>query len=146
MADLCCQKERIQEFVQNHPDSSYAQRALEILGIRVDSLFYYSDNYSFAGIPYIVEAIFGSTDTTGIEIATTLRVLASIYDKDVKIFCRDLINPYQVTDVYLKEDGKWDILKDNPNRGNTFFFEDETFLTIVQKGPNEIFVALWKKN
>lgn len=112
-------KNTIAGYMAEHQEcSSNAQRAFDILGQRVDNLVYDEGVCTFKGDPYVIDAIFGSPDTTGIEIATAIKVLNPVVkpaesDGWVKLSCYDVINPFQIPAIHhVKMVGRLWTIKD----------------------------------
>lgn len=142
-------KNTIAGYMAEHQEcSSNAQRAFDILGQRVDNLVYDEGVCTFKGDPYVIDAIFGSPDTTGIEIATAIKVLNPVVkpaesDGWVKLSCYDVINPFQIPTIRQVNNG-WDLM-DDEGYDLSFKFEDERFLTVIVKKPDELQLYFWKK-
>ena len=142
-------KNTIAGYMAEHQEcSSNAQRAFDILGQRVDNLVYDEGVCTFKGDPYVIDAIFGSPDTTGIEIATAIKVLNPVVkpaesDGWVKLSCYDVINPFQIPTIRQVNTG-WDLM-DDEGYDLSFKFEDERFLTVIVKKPDELQLYFWKK-
>ena len=142
-------KNTIAGYMAEHQEcSSNAQRAFDILGQRVDNLVYDEGVCTFKGDPYVIDAIFGSPDTTGIEIATAIKVLNPVVksaesDGWVKLSCYDVINPFQIPTIRQVNNG-WDLM-DDEGYDLSFKFEDERFVTVIVKKPDELQLYFWKK-
>ena len=142
-------KNTIAGYMAEHQEcSSNAQRAFDILGQRVDNLVYDEGVCTFKGDPYVIDAIFGSPDTTGIEIATAIKVLNPVVkpaesDGWVKLSCYDVINPFLIPTIRQVNNG-WDLM-DDEGYDLSFKFEDERFLTVIVKKPDELQLYFWKK-
>ena len=139
-----CPHNSFTHYMMEHEGSANANRALSILGPRIAFMVYDKGVCTYNGDPYVVDAICGATDTTGIEIATAIKILDPICeypDKGLKLSCYDTISPYQIPGIRSNGD-KWTLPADDDN---SFLFEDERYLNVIVKDEEEILLYFWKK-
>ncbi len=126
--------------------SDNTDKVLAILGSRTAYMVYDEGTCAYNCDPYVVDALLGSTGTTGIEIATAIHVLTPICDypnTKVKLSCFDMLNPTAIPGVYFKDD-HWEVCNDKA--ANTFLFEDDRFLAVIVKVDEEkLQLYFWKK-
>ena len=122
--------------------------ACNLLGDRIDFMFYRFPSVATSGEYYIEDAIRGGNGFLGLKIALILFRYIPVCKYPLlgrNIVCRDIINHSQLPNGIIEEEGVWKLVP-RLVMTPTKILKNKRYLVAIQDGDYEVYVYLFRKN